>query len=87
MAEVNFPRNSYVTSKDWEKVSGTDYGVYVHDRHDPIPGGIGFNNTHTAVGVGVVEGLVKVMNECAQIKLISNFKKQANPCKIKTPHS
>ena len=67
VAEVDFPRNSYITSKDWEKVSGTDHGVDVHDRHDPILAsiGIGFNDPHTVVGVGVIEGFAEVMNECA----------------------
>ena len=91
MAKVDLPRNSYIPTEDREKVSGTDYRVHMYDRHDPIliVINIGFNDPHAVVGVRVVEGLAKLVNECARKKVISNLKrkKQMNPRNFQTPHS
>ena len=67
MAKVDLPRNSYISSEDWEKVSGTDYRVHMYDRHDPrlVVTNIRFDNPHAVVGVGVIEGFAKLVNECA----------------------
>jgi len=36
VADVNLPGDGDISTKDREKVSGTDDGVNVHNRHDPI---------------------------------------------------
>ena len=63
LGEVNLPWNGYITFEDREEMSGTDYGVHMHNGHDSIfvAVEIGFDNPHAIVGVGIVKGLVKFM--------------------------
>ena len=65
MAEIDFPQNNCVTSEDWEKVCGTDNGVDVDDGYNliVITVKIGLNYPHAVVGVGVVKGLAKLVDE------------------------
>ena len=67
VAEVNLPWNGYITSKDREEVSSTDYRVHVYNGHNPIlvVVEIGFDNPHAVVGVGVVERFGKLVDKCA----------------------
>jgi len=90
VAEVYLPRNSCITFKDWEKVSGTDNRVHMYDGHNPIlfVVEIGFDNPHPVVRVRVVEGFGKLVNERTRKKIISNLEreKQMDPRNIQTPH-
>ena len=65
MTEIDFPRNDCVTLEDWEKVCGTDNGVDMDDGHNPIviTVEIGLDYPHAVVGVGVVKGLAKLVDE------------------------
>ena len=78
VTEVNLPWDSYIASKDWEKVSGMDYGVHMYDRHDPIPAGveIGFDNPHAIVGIRVIKGFAKLVDERTRKKVIPDFKRE-----------
>ena len=65
MTEIYFSQNDCVTSEDWEKVCGMDNGVDVDDGHNPIviTVEIGLNYPHAVVGVRVVKGLAKLVDE------------------------
>lgn len=78
VTEVYLPRNDCIISKDWEKVCGTDNGVDVDDRHDPIlvAVDIGLDYPHAIVGVRVFEGFAKLMDECARKVLISDVERK-----------
>ena len=67
VAEVDFPGDSDVSPKDREKMSGADYGVHMHNRHDPILVVVKFwfDDPHAVVGVGVVKGFGELVDECA----------------------
>lgn len=67
VAKVDLPWNGYISFEDWKKMSTTDYGVQVHNRHDSIfiTVVIGFNDPHPIVGVRVVKGFVKFVDKCA----------------------
>jgi hypothetical protein len=78
MAEVYFPRNGCVTSKNWEKMCTTDNGVDVDNRHDPIVVAveIGLNYPHSIVGVRVVKGFVEFVDERARKELVSELERE-----------
>ena len=67
VAKVNLPWNRCIALKNWEKVCGVDYRIHMNDRHDPIlvTIEIGFNNPHAIVRIRIIEGLAKMVNECA----------------------
>ena len=78
VAEVSFPGNGRITSEDWEKVCGTNYGVKMDDRHHPIPVNIkiGFNDPHAVVRIRVIKGFAKVMDKCARKEFIPDLKRE-----------
>ena len=61
MTEIDFPWNDCITSEDWEKVCSTD------DGHDliVIAVEIRLNYPHAIVGVGVIKGFAKLVDEHA----------------------
>ena len=67
VAEANLPWNSYIASEDWKKMSGTDYGINMHNRHDSIfvAVEIRLDNPHAVVRVGIIERFVKFVEKCA----------------------
>lgn len=76
VAKVNLPQDGGIAPEDWEKMSGTDNGVDVHNRHDTVSAAIelGFDNPHAVVGVGVIEGFAIVVDKCTREKIVAYFK-------------
>ena len=65
VAEVDFPWNGCIPLEDWEEVRSMDDGINMNNRHNPVMVAveIRFNYPHAVVGIGVVEGFAKLVDE------------------------
>ena len=78
VAEVDISWNKDIAFENWEKVCSADYRVHMNDGHDPIPVTveIRLDDPHAVVGIGIVEGLAKVVNERTRKCVIPDFKRK-----------
>ena len=78
VAEVYFPRDSNITTKDREEVCSMDDGVDVDNGHNTIAvvGEIRFDHPHAIVRVGLIEGFAELMDKCTQEGLVSNLEQE-----------
>jgi hypothetical protein len=90
VAEVYLPRNSGITSEDWNKVHGTDDRINVNDAHDPIPVvvKVRLDNPHAGVWVRIIKRFAEVVDKCARKNLIAcpEREKEMDPCNVQASH-
>ena len=64
VAEVDFPWNRGVASKDWEEVRGADHQVHVNNGHRPVlVVEIRLDDPHAGIRIRSIERLLVVVNK------------------------
>ena len=78
VAKVDFPWNGHIVAEDRKKVCGTDDRIDMNNGHDPITVAINIwlDDSHTVVGVRVVEGFGKEVNKRTGVYLLSKLKRK-----------